>query len=127
MYLNLDELVVRTTGEIIEISGDPAVLNDLSIVLSRLVDLTKYLKKKAEFIQAEKRAVEPAARAKRERAFHDQSATVYAVFQKHLSNGCSGDGRSALAETRRELKLSACDAKILVAQGRKLEREQRRA
>jgi len=125
MYLSLDDLVVHTAGEKIEISGDPRVLNDLSVVLSRLMDLTKYLKKKAEFIQAEKRAADPVDRAKREAAFNARSKDVFCAYQKHLDNGCGGDTAAALRETRREKGLMACDAKILVAQGRRLDRAKR--
>jgi ribosomal protein L7/L12 len=125
MYLNLEDLVVRTAGDKIEISGDPAVLNDLSVVLSRLVDLTKYLKKKAEFIRAEKRAADPVDRAKREAAFDARSRDVFCAYERHLHNGCGGNKAMALKVTRQELGLMACDAKILVAQGRRLEKNRR--
>lgn len=127
MYLSLDDLAVRVAGDKIEISGDPAVLNDLTVLLSRLIDLTKYLKKKAEFVQAEKRAADPVDRARREALFDTRSVDVFCVFEKHLNNGCEGDRRLALMETRRELNLAACDAKILVAQGRRVEKARRRA
>jgi hypothetical protein len=127
MYLDIDDLEVRTTGDKIIISGDPRVLNDLSVVLSRLLDLTKHLKKKAEHIQAQKRATDPADQAKRAAAFDARSMDVFCAYQKHLNNGCGGDKKLALQETRRELGLMACDARLLVAQGRRLEREQRRA
>jgi len=127
MYLSMEDVFVRIVGEKLEVSAEPAVLNDLSVVLSRLLDLTKYLKKKAELVQAQKRAADPVDRAKREAAFDARSRDVFCVYEKHLANGCGGDKALAMQETRRELKLLACDVKLFVAQGRRLERAQRRA
>ncbi len=125
MYLSMEDVVVRVVGDKLEVSAEPAVLNDLSVVLSRLLDLTKYLKRKAEFVQAKKRAEDPADRARRAVAFDARSRDVFCAYERHLSNGCAGNKAMALKVTRQELGLMACDAKILVAQGRRLEKNRR--
>lgn len=127
MYLGMEDVVVRVVGDRLEVAAEPVVLNDLSVVLSRLLDLTKHLKRKAEFVQAKKRAEDPVDQARRAVAFDARARDVFCVFQKHMNNGCGGDKRLALQETRRELKLMACDAKLFVAQGRRLQKNRRLA
>jgi len=123
--MKLDDLTVRMAGNKLLISGDPKVLSDICNILGTLTDLTRYLKKRTEHIQAQKRATDPIDRAQREAAFNTRSKDVFCVYRKHLENGCGGNKALALKTTRQELGLMACDTKILVMQGRKLAREKR--
>jgi hypothetical protein len=124
--MKLDDISVCMAGDHLEVSGDPQVLRDVCTLLQQFTDLTRYLQKRLEHVNAVQAAKLEVDKARHEIEYAKETVKIYGVFLRHLNNGCGGDKKLALQETRRELKLMACDARLFVAQGRRLEREQRR-
>ena len=123
--MRLDDISVRMAGDRLELSGDPKVLRDIGILLEHLTDLTRYLKKRLELVDAQRAVKLEADKARHNVEYDKESVKIYAAFLRHLDNGCAGDKKAARNAIRQEFKLLAVDADNYIAAGKRLKRQRR--
>lgn len=116
------DIFYKIENDTIGIRADPAIIDDLIMVLESLLSIAQTVKTKAKIRQAELRAKDESLRAQREAEYSKEAARVYRRYKEHLNNGCMGDKSLAVKKTYQELGILRIDAEFYIAEGKRMEK-----
>lgn len=104
-------------GEI-RIKCDEEIIGDLAMTISMLLELARTIQVKIRHARSSN--IDHEDMKRRRLAFEDESRRIYGRFNDHLNKGCLGNRPAALQKIKKEFGISYTDAKIYVAEGRRL-------
>lgn len=116
-------VIKKTSQSTITLKCDPAIIDDLVFMLEKLLLMSKYLKNRMIYVNAEAKAKDPEKQAAQYTEFCDKSREVYLRYMSLLKSDCSRS--EALKRLRREFEVGYYDCEIYITQGRKLEKEKK--
>ncbi len=105
----------------VRIECSPEIIDDLIMVLSRLLDLAKTIKVQKKFAEAQARAKSAAELAIREARFRDFSRQLY---QRYLELVEVAENRlQAVRTLKAEFSLDSYSVELYIREGKRLEKE----
>ncbi|MDG7041857.1 MAG: hypothetical protein JRN22_02260 [Nitrososphaerota archaeon] len=117
--------IQQVSSDSLSINCDPEILGDLIMVLSKLLDIAKYLKARKKIAEIEARAKDAVQAAKRRAEFEAISTEVY---QRYQSLEAGPENRSKfITQIKAEFGFDSYTAGIYITEGKRLEKQKVRA
>ncbi len=114
--------IEKSSPQGVSIQCDPEVIDDLIMILSKLLDIARYVKNRKKAAEAEAKARDSLVMAARCAQFEAFSAEVY---QRYLLG--PKDRSQCITQLRAEFGLDAFSIGLYISEGRRLEKAKTRA
>jgi hypothetical protein len=115
--------IKQKKGEI-RIKANPQIAQDLTFILSHLLDFSRILRVRINYARSQNNNEEFYKKARTE--FELKSKTIFTKFNEHLNNGCAGDKAKAIQCIKKDFQLGYGEAKIHITEGRRLSKVRQR-
>lgn len=117
------DIFYKAENDVVGIRADPAIIDDLIMVLESLLSIAYTVKTKARYESLKAQEKREKDMALNMAKFQVEAINIYRRYQEHLNNGCNGQKSLAIQKIKQEFKLGYTDADIFISEGRKALRE----
>ena len=121
----MDFQIKKASNSTLTLKCPPEVIDDFIFILERLLMMSKILKNRVHYMEAERKGTDTALIAPRQAAFNKKALKTYEHFISLQNNGLSRS--EAIKALRTELKEGYYEIELYITQGRRLKKEKRAA
>lgn len=114
------DFIIKVSRNSITLKADPDTIQDLVIILDKLLTVATTMKRKTAVIEARRHRIESKRLSQLQKEADKTNIEIFKRYLLHLNNGCQKDKMKARQAIMEEYRLTATNAKVVIQIGRAL-------